>query len=118
MVPLNKMNHHQQYKQMGAYFGMCWLDAYIMWPAPNATWNCTREADPNTAYAAILANGTAARLQTRQLHQHSAGSVAEGYRPRQAFCIQFSQLPLVLRPHARTAWVDGYRLPAAENIEE
>lgn len=117
MVPLNKMGHHQQYKQMGAYFGMCWLDAYLLWPAPNASWDCAR-ANPNMAYAAILAKGMAASLQTRQLHQHSAGSAAEEDRPEQTFCVQFSKLPVVLRPHARTAWVDGYRLPAVENIEE
>ena len=70
------------------------------------------------AYAAILENGTAAYSQTRQLHQHSAGSAAQGDRPGQTFCVQFSKLPVVLRPHARTAWVDGYRLPAAENIEQ
>jgi hypothetical protein len=117
MAPLNKMDHHQQYKQTGAYSGMCWLDVYLMWPAPDATWDCTR-ADPNTAYAAILANGTAASLQTQQLHQHLAGSAAKEDRPGQTFCVQISKLPVVLRPHARTAWVDGYKLPAAENIEE
>ena len=44
------------------------------------------------------------------------GLKLEGDRPVQTFCIHRSKLPVVLTPHTRTAVVEGYRLPAAEDL--
>ena len=65
--------------------------------------------------------------QQQQQHQYQRqkqsgaatqrGSKPGGERPGQTFCIHRSKLPVVLTPHTRTALVDGYRLPAAEDLQ-
>jgi hypothetical protein len=127
MVPLDAMNHYQQVELTGSYTGTCWLDGFLMWPVPPNTTNCGRQ-DPHLDLESILGPApSAAHLLTASLNDPTAAEPHVSHDAAQpsdallesggTFCIHHGQRPVTIKPLSRPANVDGYRLPAAEDLE-
>lgn len=55
--------------------------------------------------------------QTVHVGVHNVSVPAESAAAPQTFCIHRSTLPVVLKPGSRPAVVDGFRLPAPQDLE-